>query len=134
MMNDADIEQLLADQDGALRRWYVSVTPSADPNLVLTSGSGDPSNRRIRELFNSWFARRRDGLQRVICDDLGYRRVSQNRKGVGETALVAAVSSALTISPWADQIDPVATAAILVSTRMLDTLCSAGTTDENSQE
>jgi hypothetical protein len=122
MAEEDDIRGLLEDPEQALRQWYISVTPSKDPELVLTGGAG-PSPRRMREIFDEWFSRRREDFKKVICERLGYAQVEDNTKDMGEIALVAIVSSALAASPWGAQIDPIATAAILVSTRALNGLC-----------
>jgi len=122
MTNDDEIRKLLDDSDQALRQWYISVTPTKNPELVLTGGAG-PSSSRMREIFDGWVARRRDALRTIICEDLGYSKLSRKARQISEISIVASVSSALAVSPWKDQIDPLATAAILVSTRALDTLC-----------
>ena len=102
-MNDEDaIRRLLDDPQQALRRWYVAVTPAANPDLVLTGGAG-PSDNRIRVMFEGWVARRHGDLRVIICDNLGYGRISQNSKDLGEIALVAAVSSALTLQCQGDE-------------------------------
>jgi hypothetical protein len=122
VVEEDDIRRLLEDPEQALRQWYVSVTPSKDPELVLTGGAG-PSPRRIREIFNEWFSRRREDFREVICERLGYSQLGDSTKDMGEIALVAIVSSALAGSPWGSQIDPMATATILVTTRALNGLC-----------
>jgi hypothetical protein len=122
MMEEDNIRGLLEDPEQAFRQWYVSVTPTKDPELVLTGGGG-PSLRRIREVFDEWFSRRREDFRIVICEQLRYAQVAENTKEISEISLVAVVSSALAASPWGSQINPIATAAILVSTRVLNSLC-----------
>lgn len=122
MAEKDDIRGLLEDPEQALRQWYVSVTPVKDPGLVLTGGGG-PSSRRMREIFDEWFSRRRADFRKVICEQLRYAQAEDRTKEMGEIALVTIVSSALAASPWGAQIDPIATAAILVSTRALNGLC-----------
>lgn len=122
---EENIRGLLEDPEQALRQWYVSVTPTKDPELVLTGGAG-PSPRRIREIFDEWLFRRREDFRAIICEQLGYAQVEEKTKDIGEVALVAIVSSALAASPWGAQIDPIATAVILVSTRALNSLCADG--------
>lgn len=127
-MEEDDIRGLLEDPEQALRRWYVAVTPTKDPALVLTGGGG-PSLRRIREVFDEWFSRRREDFRIIICEQLRYAQVAENTKEIGEISLVAVVSSALAASTWGSQIDPIATAAILVSTRVLNSLCDDGASE-----
>jgi hypothetical protein len=123
MVGEENIRGLLEDPERALRQWYVSVTPTKDPELVLTGGGG-PSANRIREIFDEWLSRRREDFRIVICEQLRYAQAKGDAKEIGEISLVAVVSSALAASKWGSQIDPIATAAILVSTRILNRLCA----------
>jgi hypothetical protein len=122
MGQEDHIRSLLEDPALALRQWYVSVTPTKDPDLVLTGGAG-PSERRLREIFDAWLMRRREDLKVVICERLNYAKLSGDATTFGQIGLIAAVSSALSTSPWGSQIDPIATAVILVSTHALNSLC-----------
>lgn len=122
-MDDDDARMLLDDSELALRRWYSSVTPARDPGLILTSGSG-PSPESMRRAFDEWFLRRRTQFQTLICGQLGYAKLSNDNKTAAKTALVAIIGGALAGTTWAGQADPMATAAIVVSTQALNGLCS----------
>lgn len=123
MGQEDHIRILLEDPALALRQWYVSMTPTKDPDLVLTGGVG-PSERRIREIFDTWVTRRREDLKLLVCERLRYAKLSEDTKNFGQIGLIAAVSSALSASSLGSQIDPVATAVILVSTQVLNRLCA----------
>jgi hypothetical protein len=117
-----EIATLLRSPDAALLKWYVSVTRPKDDHLILAGGRA-PSTSRIGEIFDQWFERRWSDIRDLVCARLGYERTRARGREVGEAALVAIVASALMATHLAGQIDPLATAAILVSRRSLDNRC-----------
>jgi hypothetical protein len=117
------IRQLLENPELALQEWYISVTPTKDPELILTGGGG-PSPERIRKAFDEWFARRQDDFRAAICEKPRFAELKDSTKSSGQTAIVGIVASALESTPWGPHISPVATAAVIVSTQALNNLCA----------
>lgn len=78
---------------------------------------------QIGEIFDQWVERRQADLRAVLCDKLRYVKLRQGARETVEITTVAVVSAALISSHLAGQIDPVATAAVLMSRRSLDRLC-----------
>lgn len=123
-VSEAEIRALLADPDEMLRRWYARYQSSEeDPELILTSGG--PSPRQIGQLFDRWFDSCRDRLRDLLCHQLGYARLSEGGKQLGEVALIALVATLLSDVASELVVDPLSTAAVLVTRRRLDTLCAA---------
>lgn len=100
------------------------MAPAEDPDLILSSGQ-IPAPREIGELFNRWFEGSRIQLRAALCERLRYARLSEGTKQVTEIALVALVATLLTDVASDLLIDPVTTAAVLVTRRRLDALCAA---------
>jgi hypothetical protein len=116
----SEIETLLADVPVALERWYTSLTPDDDSDIVLAGGL-HPALNRIGALFDQWCSERAEQLKRILCDGLHYRDLTKRKKELGEVAVIAAVCTALSQAPI--DVDPVATAVLLIGRRTLDALC-----------
>jgi hypothetical protein len=121
-MMDEDPQLLLEDQDEALRRWYQSFMAPANEESTLTGGIL-PSPEQIGDIFDQWFDRRRDELRAVLCEKLRWAKMQPPSREALEITTIAVMSAALISSHLASQIDPVATAVLLMSRRRLDRLC-----------
>lgn len=122
MVTDRDVQYLIDDPDEALQRWYQTFMTSANDESTLTGGLLPPLSQ-IGEIFDQWVERRQADLRAVLCDKLRYVKLRQGARETVEITTVAVVSAALISSHLAGQIDPVATAAVLMSRRSLDRLC-----------
>lgn len=120
--SDDEIARLLANQDETLARWFHSFMSVEEPDLILAGGEAPPPSR-VGEMFDRWFRRSRQPLQRLLCDKLRYGMLSDNQRTYGEVATVALVATALASSSLPQALDPVATAVLLVARRSLDGLC-----------
>lgn len=121
-MADEDFQALIADPDRALEQWYQGFMSPANGESTLTGGPL-PSFNRIGVIFEQWVERRRDELRSLLCEKLRYIQLQPARREAMEIAVVAAVSALIASSHLANQVDPVATAALLLSRRSLDGLC-----------
>lgn len=119
-------DDLSNNPDEALRRWYQGYLAPANSDSQLTGGSFPPLNR-IGEIFDRWFDRRRDDLRALLCGKLGYAGVDSRKKDVAGISTVAVISATLASAHFAAEIDPLATAAVLVSRHLLDSLCDGYT-------
>ncbi len=122
MAIDEEVQGLMADPDGALRQWYQTFMAPANDESVLTGGPIPPLGQ-IGEIFDQWFERRRDDLRTTLCDKLRYAKLESRRRETIEISTVAVIAAALISSHLAGQIDPVATAVVMMSRRSLDRLC-----------
>jgi hypothetical protein len=122
MAIDEEVQALMADPDGALRQWYQTFMAPANDESVLTGGPIPPL-AQIGEIFDKWFERRRADLRTALCDKLRYAKLESHRRETIEISTVAIVEAALISSHLAGQIDPVATAVVMMSRRSLDRLC-----------
>jgi hypothetical protein len=113
---------LIEDPDEALRQWYQTFMAPANDESVLTGGP-IPALGHIGEIFDQWFERRRADLRTALCEKLGYAGLESNKREALEISTVAIISTALISSHLAGQIDPVATAVVMMSRRSLDHLC-----------
>jgi hypothetical protein len=120
--SDEDIAKLLNDQDVTLEQWFDRFMVTEEPDLVLAGGERPPPHR-IREIFDRWFERSQDRLRHLLCGRLGYGELSQAERSTREITVVAVVASAIAVSPMPEAVDPMLTAALLVSRQKLDTLC-----------
>jgi hypothetical protein len=120
--SDEDIEKLLGNPDGTLERWFESFLSTEEPGLILTGGETPPI-KRIREIFDRWFDRRRAQLKEILCDRLGYGSLSSSQRSGGEVVVVGIIATAIAASPFPDAVDPVLTATLLITRRKLDHLC-----------
>ncbi|WP_436521937.1 hypothetical protein [Actinoplanes sp. HUAS TT8] len=128
--SDDVFNRYIEDPDLALKTWYASyVSPDADPDLILTSGD-DPDPNNLRDFFDRWFSKFEGQLRVAICQGLRYERLGSGSKQLGEVALVAAVAALLAHQSGTIPVDPVATAAVLVTRRKLDKLCAVSGGDE----
>lgn len=128
-MANEDIEALISDQDMALQQWYQGFMSPANPESTLTGGP-HPSFEKISDIFQQWFERRRNELRGLLCEKLQYMKLQPARLETLEITIVATVSTIIATSHLSGQVDPVATAALLLSRRSLDELCDkVGTTD-----
>jgi hypothetical protein len=121
---DENVEALIEDPDEALRQWYRGFMAPAGEGNVLTGGPIPPIGQ-IGEIFDRWLERRQDQLRVAICEKLRYAQLNSNKREAVEISTVAVVSAALLSTHFAAQIDPVATAVVLLSRRSLDRLCDA---------
>lgn len=122
MATDENVQHLIEDPNEALQRWYRSFMAPANQESTLTGGSL-PSLSQIGEIFDHWFERRRADLRALLCQKLKYIKLHPRTRESVEIATVAAVSAVLASSHLAGQVDPVTTAALLMSRRSLDRLC-----------
>ena len=122
MVADEDVQYLIEDPDEALQRWYQAFMAPANDESTLTGGPLPPLSQ-IGEIFDQWFERRRADLRAVLCQKLRYVKLQPHKREALEITTVAVVSAALLSSHLAGQIDPVATAVLLMSRRSLDRLC-----------
>jgi hypothetical protein len=120
--SEDEIRHLLDNREEALARWYERLMAVDDEGLILAGGYQPPA-ARLQEIFDRWFARRRGQLRELLCSRLGYAEVSETRKELGEIAAVTIVTTLLASASDQLQVDPLATAAVLVSRRYLDLLC-----------
>ncbi|MEU8285867.1 hypothetical protein AB0C01_16185 [Micromonospora sp. NPDC048905] len=123
---EIEVDALLADPDEALRRWYAGyLAGEEDPDLIL-SGGHLPSPAKIQEFFAQWLHSHRNQLQRLLCEQVRYARLSDRTKQLSELALIALIAGTLSKAGTNDMVvDPLATAAVLVTRRHLDSLCGA---------
>lgn len=122
--SEADIHRMLADPDETLRRWYARyLTAEEDPELILTSGD-EPSPEQLGKLFDRWFDGCRERLRVALCQRLHYARLGERGKQLGEVALVALIATLLRDVAAELIVDPLSTAAVLVTRRRLDDLCA----------
>lgn len=122
MAVDEDAQSLMEDPDEALRRWYQTFMAPANDESTLTGGPLPPLSQ-IGEIFDQWFERRRADLRTALCEKLHYAQLHQHKRESLEITTIAVVSAALISSHLAGQVDPVATAVLLMSRRSLDRLC-----------
>ncbi len=122
-MADEDFKTLIEDPDEALLQWYQGFMAPASDDNVLTGGP-IPTIGQIGQIFDQWFERRRDELRRLLCDKINYVKLTDNKRETLEVSMVAVISAALLSTHLAGQIDPVATAAVLLTRRSLDRLCA----------
>ena len=123
--SEAEIRTLLADPDETLRRWYAQyLAAEEDPELILTAG-GVPAPGQIGDLFDRWLNGCKARLRIALCERLRYARFGERGKQLGEVALVALVATLLTDVAAELVVDPLSTAAVLVTRRQLDNLCAA---------
>jgi hypothetical protein len=121
-VTEQDFRQLIDDPDEALARWYQGFMAPANADSTLTGGAL-PTAGKIGEIFDQWFERRRTDLRAVLCEKLRYGKLTGGRREAAEITTIAVVSAALVSSHLAGQVDPVATAVVLMSRRSLDRLC-----------
>jgi hypothetical protein len=121
-VSDENVMSLIEDPDEALRRWYQTFLAPANDESVLTGGP-IPSLGHIGEIFDQWFERRRVDLRAALCEKLQYAKLESHKREAIEIGTVAIISTALISSHLAGQIDPVATAVVMMSRRSLDRLC-----------
>lgn len=122
--SEAEIRGMLADPDETLRRWYAQyLAAEEDPELILTAGDG-PSPGQLGNLFDRWFDGCRDRLRVALCHRLHYARLGERGKQLGEVAMVALVTTLLHDVAAELIVDPLSTAAVLVTRRRLDDLCA----------
>jgi hypothetical protein len=121
-MADDNVISLIQDPDEALRQWYQTFMAPANDEGVLTGGP-IPQLGQIGKIFDEWFERRHADLRTVLCDKLRYAKLKSQRREAVEISTVAIVSAALVSSHLAGQIDPVATAVVMMTRRSLDHLC-----------
>lgn len=121
-MASEGIEELISDPDKALQQWYEGFMAPANNEGTLTGGPL-PSLQSIGSIFEQWFERRREDLRLLLCEKLQYIKMQPGRREAMEIAIVAAVSAIIASSHLGSQVDPVATAALLLSRRSLDGLC-----------
>lgn len=127
--SEAEIRALLADPDETLRRWYARYqAPEEDPKLIFTS-SDDLPPHQIAQLFDRWYGGCRERLRAVLCARLRYAQLGERGKQLGEVALVALVATLLTDVAAELVVDPLSTAAVLITRRQLDNLCAADPPD-----
>jgi len=121
-MADEDVQILISDPDQALIQWYQGFMSPASGESTLTGGPL-PSLDKLGSIFEQWVDRRRDDLRSLLCEKFGYIRMQPVRREVMEITVVAAISAVIASSHLGGQVDPVATAALLLSRRSLDGLC-----------
>lgn len=121
-MADEDLQALISDPNKALEQWYRGFMSPANGESTLTGGPL-PSFDKIGIIFEQWVERRRDELRSLLCEKLRYARLQPARREAMEITIVAAMSTLIATSHLANQVDPVATAALLLSRRSLDGLC-----------
>lgn len=93
-----------------------------DPGRILTGEDQTPDN--ISHIFDEWYKRSREVLRGLICGRLRYQALTGRQKEFGEVGIVAALTSILAAAaPQLIAVDPLATAVILVTRRLLDDLC-----------
>lgn len=122
-MSDEEIQELISDQDKALRQWYQGFMAPANDGYTLTGGPL-PSLRDIGAIFDKWFERRREELRILLCEKLQYMKIRPGGREALEITVVGTVASIIASSHLAHQVEPVATAALLLSRRSLDGLCN----------
>jgi hypothetical protein len=121
-VEEKDVKALVRDPDEALRRWYQNfMTPAGEEN-VLTGGPSVPIDQ-IAEIFDLWFERRRDELRDALCDKLRDAELQADRPETLDTSTVSMIAKTLSSTRFAGQIDPIATAVVMMSRRLLDRLC-----------
>lgn len=127
--SEAEIRALLADPDDLLRRWYRQyLAAEEDPELILTAGAAPPP-QQIGQLFDRWFEGCRSLLRTTLCERLRYARLGEGSRQLGEVALVALVTTLLNDVAAELVVDPLSTAAVLITRRRLDHLCAADPPD-----
>jgi|SRR5215469_6399419 len=131
MTADEDVQHLLDSPDEALARWYRTFMAPASDGSTLTGGPLPPLSQ-ISAIFDQWCERRRAELRAALCERLRYVRMQPHRRETLEIAAVAAVSAALISSHLAEQVEPMATAVLLISRRSLDRLCDDQETPEDA--
>ena len=131
-MADEDIQVLISDPDQALQQWYQGFMSPANTGSTLTGGPL-PSLEKISDVFEQWFERRRNELRSLLCEKLQYMKLQPARRETLEITIVATVSALIAASHFGNQVDPVATAALLLSRRSLDGLCDKAETTDVSE-
>lgn len=119
-MTDEEIKKLLDDPDSALTRWYDGFMTPADPRIKLTGGPTPPP-KRIMEIFDTWLSSRRSALREALCGRFNGAALERHERT--EIALVTALSVVIATIHLPEQVDPLATATLLVATRSLSRLC-----------
>jgi hypothetical protein len=110
----------------ALVQWYEKyMAPDEDPELIL-AGIPIPPASRIAEIFHRWFDNNQAYLHALLCEKVRYGTISDSIRDKGEIATIAAVAVVLASSGHAE-VDPIATAVLLVTRKYLDQLCQDGT-------